>query len=327
MFKGALPESVRKIWKSGTSISSEELSEDDVIIALMGPTGAGKSSFIKKATGFDSRIGHELQSCTTEIGIIRVQCVERSHFDVVFVDTPGFDDTNKSDGEILEMIAQWLNTTYERNITLSGILYLHRISDNRMAGTPLKNLRIFKKLCGKNALQNIILTTTMWDDVNRREGLEREKDLKENYWKVMLKQKSTVARYDNTTESAWQVVEPLLREANKRSALRLQQEMVELKRELPETKAGGELYTRLEVAFRKQQDTLERIRMETKRAENDRVLDDLKAEYDELRKKAEVIIADMQALKVPLGRRFVRILTSGLGIMRILPGGHLHGHH
>ena len=29
-------------------------------------------------------------------------------FDIVFVDTPGFDDTNKSDMEILEMLANWL---------------------------------------------------------------------------------------------------------------------------------------------------------------------------------------------------------------------------
>lgn len=30
---------------------------------------------------------------------------------LVFVDTPGFDDTNKSDMEILEMIAEWLKKT------------------------------------------------------------------------------------------------------------------------------------------------------------------------------------------------------------------------
>jgi GTPase Era involved in 16S rRNA processing len=63
------------------------------------------------ATGFNNGVGHELQSCTTEIGVIKVHFLEKSDFDVVFVDTPGFDDTNKSDGEILEMIAQWLKAT------------------------------------------------------------------------------------------------------------------------------------------------------------------------------------------------------------------------
>jgi GTPase Era involved in 16S rRNA processing len=32
-------------------------------------------------------------------------------FDIVFVDTPGFDDTNKTDVEVLEMLADWLNKT------------------------------------------------------------------------------------------------------------------------------------------------------------------------------------------------------------------------
>ena len=51
---------------------------------------------------------------------------------------------------------------------LSGILYLHRITDNRMAGTPLKNLQVFQKLCGRDALGKVYLTTTMWDEAERR---------------------------------------------------------------------------------------------------------------------------------------------------------------
>ena len=54
-------------------------------------------------------VGHDLESCTTDIEIIRFQFFD---INVVFVDTPGFDDTHKSDVEILTMIADWLNTTY-----------------------------------------------------------------------------------------------------------------------------------------------------------------------------------------------------------------------
>jgi hypothetical protein len=63
------------------------------------------------ATGDDGGVGHDLESCTTEISIVKFQCPERSDLDVLFVDTPGFDDTNKSDVEILNMIADWLKTT------------------------------------------------------------------------------------------------------------------------------------------------------------------------------------------------------------------------
>ena len=68
--------------------------------------------FINSATGGSVRVGHELESCTTEIGIVKCQFPEKTGLDVVFVDTPGFDDTNKSDLEILEMVAEWLKKTW-----------------------------------------------------------------------------------------------------------------------------------------------------------------------------------------------------------------------
>ena len=93
----------------------------------MGPTGAGKSTvrsptsfdtsilitpqFIEMATGQDGQtVGHGLQSRTAVIRTVRVTHPETSR-PIVFVDTPGFDDTYKSDTEILSMIADWLVRT------------------------------------------------------------------------------------------------------------------------------------------------------------------------------------------------------------------------
>jgi len=66
--------------------------------------------FINVATGVDAGIGHDLESCTTEIGIIKMRFP--GGYNVVFVDTPGFDDTKKSDSDILKMISVWLEITY-----------------------------------------------------------------------------------------------------------------------------------------------------------------------------------------------------------------------
>lgn len=95
----------------------------------MGPTGSGKSTvrlsgylsliplayirlqFIKLATGFDTVVGHSLESCTSEIKIVKLSVPELADGDVVFVDTPGFDDTHKSDADILKMVADWLKST------------------------------------------------------------------------------------------------------------------------------------------------------------------------------------------------------------------------
>ena len=96
----------------------------------MGPTGAGKSTvsflrfnssqchspiplpkFINKAAGLDeTEVGHGLESCTRQIQVVR--CLDKKqNRQIVFVDTPGFDDTNISDFDILQVVADWLKLT------------------------------------------------------------------------------------------------------------------------------------------------------------------------------------------------------------------------
>jgi hypothetical protein len=138
---------------------------------------------------------------------------------------------------------------YKRDIKLAGILYFHRITDNRVTGTPLKNLRMFEKLCGKHALGNIILTTTMWDKVDETTGQEREMELKGQYWESMIKLGSTTARYHNTKDSAWEILDTVLRGGYNRHT-----DPTKDVKGLPnETDAGGPVHTP-----RRQQDAPDR---------------------------------------------------------------------
>ena len=57
-------------------------------------------------------MGHNLESCTSKISIVRLSIPDVAVGDLVFVDTPGFDDTHKSDVDILKMVADWLKSTY-----------------------------------------------------------------------------------------------------------------------------------------------------------------------------------------------------------------------
>jgi hypothetical protein len=57
--------------------------------------------------------------------------------DVILADTPGFDDIGVSDTEILTRIADWIKDIYDEGSLLSGIIYLHRISDPRMDGASM----------------------------------------------------------------------------------------------------------------------------------------------------------------------------------------------
>jgi len=66
--------------------------------------------FISVATGVDAGVGHGLESCTSEIGIIKMWLT--GGCSIAFVDTPGFDDNKKSDDEIFNMISDWLKIKY-----------------------------------------------------------------------------------------------------------------------------------------------------------------------------------------------------------------------
>ncbi|KAF8160036.1 P-loop containing nucleoside triphosphate hydrolase protein [Crassisporium funariophilum] len=304
-----------------TKLETNELSKNDVIIAVMGPTGSGKSTFVKIASGLDTGIGHTLQSCTSTIDIVKLSFPEYSDCDIVFVDTPGFDDTTKSDVDILHMIANWLRDTYRDKILLSGIVYFHRISDNRMAGTPLKNLHMFQQLCGTNALENIILATTMWDDVDEETGNQREEELKKKYWRGMLKHNSTTARFTGTRESAFALLAPLINEANSRNAVRLQNEMVQMKLQLQETSAGRALYSKMEEIVTKRQDVLKRIRDEMTRAGgNEMSMLLLLQEYQELKMQLNSAETDLEAMKLTTGKRMVNTVTRALGTLFSKPG-------
>jgi hypothetical protein len=102
---------------------------------------------------------------------------------------------------------------------------------------------MFKELCGKDSFKSIILATTMWDDIDERTGSQREDELKNNYWKSMIKLGSRLVRFHNTEESAWDIVGQF---TGIRQPLQLQVELVEEKKPLTETAAGLVLYDWLE---------------------------------------------------------------------------------
>ncbi|KAK3942603.1 hypothetical protein QBC46DRAFT_255873, partial [Diplogelasinospora grovesii] len=135
----------------------------DIFTAVMGMTGSGKSLFISQCTDEAVTVGHDLQACMFRAsGVsfsLQIPQYNSQHTYVYLVDTPGFDDTNRSDTEVLKDIAAWLNESYKEKVILRGILHLYRITDPRTQGSARRNLCMSKKLCGPEALKNVLLVT------------------------------------------------------------------------------------------------------------------------------------------------------------------------
>lgn len=211
----------------------------DVVVAVMGMTGSGKSTFVSLCTNEDVEIGHDLHGCTQEV--VAYRCQYSSSVDIYLIDTPGFDDTNRSDSDILKTIAEWMTRSYINDIKLSGIIYLHRITDTRVQGTAKKNLFMFKKLCGPSAMKNVLLVTTMWENVLPGDGERRETDLVNtpDFWGFMLAEGAHIQRHRNTRESAMALLKKFVK--SRKITMNIQAEMVHEHKDLDDTEAGREV--------------------------------------------------------------------------------------
>lgn len=175
-----------------------------------------------------------------------------------------------------------------------------------MGGTPLKNLRMFGELCGDAAMTRVSLVTTMWDqiqDIGLGEGRERE--LRENFWKVMLDSGSKMARFGNDVKSARQIVDVLVAEKRERETLLLQEELVDLKKRLNETHAGRLLYSNLQKLLDEQRVSIEKLVEQIHKQDNPQLIEGLRKEQQKIEEDLQKTLNSVRQLKVPLTRRIM----------------------
>ncbi|PPQ66136.1 hypothetical protein CVT24_000223 [Panaeolus cyanescens] len=232
---------------SAVAVAAEELQLDDIIIAVMGPTATGKTTFIQAAVGTNDvglDVGHSLSAGTTGVRCVKIP-IPNTHSNLVLVDTPGFDDPDKSDAEILEIIAKWLESTYRRQILLTGLVYLHRITDIRHDVGIQNTMNVFQRLVGPNAFERVALVTTMWNELrDKKFGSEREEVLMNNHWRPMIIRKAMTGRFDSRNrDTAVKVIRDIVERNNKTVLLQLQDELVNKKKSLPSTSAGKVTFT------------------------------------------------------------------------------------
>ncbi|PPJ53003.1 hypothetical protein CBER1_11216 [Cercospora berteroae] len=221
-------------------------SKAPIRIAVMGVTGSGKSTFIQQASQADVGIGHSYSSYTADVAPYDF---ELDGHQVTLIDTPGFNDTVRSEAEVLTAIANYMDFTYRNppHLKLSGIIYLQSIQDPRMYGSSLRNLKMFKDLCGESPMKNVVLATNRWEDarVTGQEQQARDKEM---------------MRCEDSHESALTIVRRFIN--NRPEVLQIQTELVEQSIPLIETKAGTTVNEEALRVEKKYQAELNQIRRE-----------------------------------------------------------------
>lgn len=205
---------------------------DDAVIFVMGKTGSGMSNFINKLTRMQPEDGaDQLSSCTKSVSAH--ECYHNGQR-FIFVDTPGFNNQRLTQWAVLTEIATWLKETYRKSIGLTGVIYTHNIGDS-MCAVDEQNFQSFRRLCGDETADRVRLVTTMWDDVDESEAAKVEGVLKRTRWQSFIRAGAQLERFDNTSKSAWNIVESL---GITTKTLLLQKELVDMGKALEDTTAG-----------------------------------------------------------------------------------------
>ena len=134
------------------------------------------------------------------------------------MDTPGFNDTERSDSDILLEIQDWLRAAFNTTQRLSGILYLHPISDTRFLGSSRRGLNLLKQLLGHESYKHVLLVSTFWNQVPGETCLIREKELTEmtEAWKTLIDGGARVERMGRLYDRFL----PILRELVQRTPMK-----------------------------------------------------------------------------------------------------------
>jgi len=122
----------------------------NILIAVMGVIGTRNSTFIRRATGSNTKVGYGLHACSyfpshlilrkyqtqNSSGTQTIEVVKFQHlgYTIYFIDTPGFDHTENPDTEIFEHLTAWHQFTYDYSALAPGT---YTFTDSPIAVSPV----------------------------------------------------------------------------------------------------------------------------------------------------------------------------------------------
>ncbi|KAK4200749.1 P-loop containing nucleoside triphosphate hydrolase protein [Triangularia verruculosa] len=244
-----------------------------VRIAVIGPTGAGKTTFVSRVTGnTDLEIDDGVDSVTQDA--VSVSCTIDGR-QVTLIDTPGFDDPGKgrSDVDILRLVSKHLMDRHGRDTKLNGVVLLQLVSNARVGASEAFRTRLFKMMIGEESYDRVVIGGTHAKDHKEGQNRVDKRTARPDIWGGMVKRGARALPYRDNQKEALRIVRWLMECDAKH--IKLQEELASGKT-LEETAAGKEINKQKSEEVIKLQDKLRDL-------QSDR--DATKAEIDDLRDK------------------------------------------
>ena len=164
---------------------------------------------------------------------------------------------------------------------------------------------MFRLLVGRKGLRNVILASTKASEVSTQaEADHRHHQLETIYWKDMIKQGSSVRKYNGRLSSAESMIQDIMR--NHPETLRIQRELVKEGKDLLQTDAGACINAEVLEERRKAEEEMRqraqeyeeeqrqmRQEHETEKQAAEREQARLMKEHDKARKQDKLIYAEL----------------------------------
>jgi len=230
------------------------------MIVVVGVTGAGKTTFSSVASDrTDLGIGDGLDPFTQDPQDVRFIIDDRP---VILIDTPGFDDKDRTDLQILEDIGKWLSSQGFTQRTLDGLILLHPITQHFDSTLEKRRTRLLEKILGKDAYKRVVVATTMWgsflDDTEKEVEHEIRLKWEEGVWDDFREGGAIITKHHNNRESAHRIIRHIMARSDeaKGVGILLQKELGNGETRFTETSVGKELEAILEGEIRLIEDEL-----------------------------------------------------------------------
>lgn len=172
-----------------------------------------------------------------------------------------------------------------------------------MGGVARKNFRLFRKLCGDDALNHVVVATNMWGDVSLEIGERRERELSESdlFFKPALDKGAQLRRHDNTLDSAYTIIRSIIGFAPQ--PLLIQRETVDEGKALAQTGAGQDLQAELDRQAAKYRGEISALKSEmedlvkAKDAQHDEEMREMRDSLAELRIQLEKVEGEKEKIR------------------------------
>ncbi|KAF9042484.1 hypothetical protein BJ165DRAFT_1595660 [Panaeolus papilionaceus] len=185
-------------------------------ILILGPTGAGKSSFIEALAGEGQSLGiskDQLAGFTQEVTGYEVKNAivlfgENIACPLYLIDAPGFSDSKISELEIIIKVKQWMKD--HGVVGVGGVLYLSPITDTRAPGSKRRTIKMIQLLLHNDSFHYLNIVTTMWDRLSNPQAEKRAEtnfaQLRDDIWRGAISSGAKISRYCNDFDSAIQIL-------------------------------------------------------------------------------------------------------------------------